>query len=106
MISDGHDFGSGMSSERAIAHLAARSIGMKTVGQNRVAEGNRARAGVVLLIMLGMLAIFTLIAATFVISAGHFRRGATSASRAEQTGDSFEVLLQQALMQVIRGSRN
>jgi hypothetical protein len=56
--------------------------------------------------MLGMLALFTLIAATFVISAGHFRRGARSASRAEQTGDTFEVLLQQALMQVVRGSKN
>ena len=64
------------------------------------------RHGVVLLVMLGLLATFTLIVTTFVVSAGHFRRGATAASRAEITGDQPEVLLQQALMQVVRGSNH
>lgn len=66
----------------------------------------RAADGVILLVMLGLLSIFTLVAVTFVVSSGHARRGARAASTAEQTGDPFDVLLNQAMMQVVRGSNH
>jgi hypothetical protein len=66
----------------------------------------RAADGVILLVMLGLLSIFTLVAVTFVVSAGHARRGARAASTAEQMGDPFDVLLNQAMMQVVRGSNH
>ncbi|MBA4016382.1 MAG: hypothetical protein C0483_04265 [Pirellula sp.] len=62
--------------------------------------------GVILLIMLGLLALFTLIAVTFVVASGQFRRGATAAASAERMGDPFDTLLHQALMQVARGSNH
>lgn len=75
----------------------------------RVSEqilGLRRSRGVVLLVMLGLLSIFTLVAVTFVVSSGHARRGAASAARVEQMGDPFDVLLNQAMMQVARGSNH
>ena len=66
----------------------------------------RATDGVILLVMLGLLSIFTLVAVTFVVSSGHARRGARAAASAEQMGDPFDVLLNQAMMQVARGSNH
>lgn len=73
-----------------------------------LAEGTRVsrRHAVVLLVMLSLLALFTVIAVTFVVASGHFRRSAAAGSKVEQYGDPFEVLLQQALMQIVRGSEN
>lgn len=64
------------------------------------------RSGVVLVIVMTMLALFTLIALTFVVSATQFRRSAIATNRVEQLGDPPDALLNQALMQVLRGSRN
>ncbi|MCE9604733.1 MAG: hypothetical protein K8U03_07495 [Planctomycetia bacterium] len=62
--------------------------------------------GVILLVMLGLLSIFTLVAVTFVVSSGHARRGAAAASRVEQVGDPYDVLLNQAMLQIARGSNH
>jgi hypothetical protein len=67
---------------------------------------DRTRHGVVLLVMLSLLGLFTAIAMTFVIASGQFRRGAAAASRTEQIGDPYDVLLQQAMMQIARGSNH
>lgn len=64
------------------------------------------RPGVVLVIVITMLALFTLIAVTFVVSAAQFRRTAIATNRIEQLGDPPDALLNQALLQVLRGSRN
>ncbi|MGC3969289.1 MAG: hypothetical protein QM775_18600 [Pirellulales bacterium] len=64
------------------------------------------RRAVILLVMLGLLSLFTLIAVTFVVAAGQFRRGAATAASAERMGDPFDTLLQQAMMQVARGSNH
>lgn len=58
------------------------------------------------MVMLGLLALFTLIAVTFVVASGQFRRGASAAASAERMGDPFDTLLHQALMQVARGSNH
>lgn len=73
--------------------------------------GNRstrrgARRGVILLVVLGLLALFTLVTITFVVSSSQHRRGAVAAHRVEQLGDPPEALLNAALYQVIRGPRN
>ncbi|MBN8624669.1 MAG: hypothetical protein J0M17_04175 [Planctomycetes bacterium] len=72
----------------------------------RIARSGRSRRAVILLVMLGLLSLFTLIAVTFVVAAGQFRRGAATAASAERMGDPFDTLLQQALMQVARGSNH
>jgi hypothetical protein len=72
----------------------------------RIARPARSRRAVILLVMLGLLSLFTLIAVTFVVAAGQFRRGAATAASAERMGDPFDTLLQQALMQVARGSNH
>lgn len=78
---------------------------MKNISRRIVSRGGR-RQGIVLMIMLSLLALFTVMAVTFVVASGQFRRGVVAASRAEQTGDSFDILLQQAAMQVVRGSNH
>jgi hypothetical protein len=90
--------GAGMNGYRTMSRLAV-------VSEPRLV-GVRPAGGVVLLVMLGLLSIFTLVSVTFVVSSGHARRGAGAASRAEQMGDPFEVLLNQAMMQVARGSNH
>lgn len=79
---------------------------MKTSSRNRRTSVAGRSRGVILLVMLGLLAMFTLIAVTFVVASGQFRRGAAAAAKAEQSGDPFESLLHQALMQVARGSNH
>src|ERR1041385_592943 len=79
---------------------------MKKRPASLVSCGLQTRRGVVLMIMLSLLALFTVLAVTFVVASGQFRRGAVIAARAEQTGDPFDILLQQAMMQVVRGSNH
>src|SRR5690606_39101152 len=79
---------------------------LRETGCRRPSAVARRSQGVILLVMLGLLAMFTLIAVTFVVASGQFRRGAAAASKAEQMGDPFEALLHQALMQVARGSNH
>lgn len=62
--------------------------------------------GVILLVILGLLSLFMLIVVSYVMMSSNERRGAIAASRAEQHGDDFTALINQAILQVIRGGRN
>jgi len=64
------------------------------------------RRGVLLLVVLGLLAMFGLVATTFVLLAGHERRGAEAQRRVGQFSDPPENLTHQVLLQVLRGSNN
>src|SRR5215210_3589894 len=67
---------------------------------------DRTRRGVVLMVVMGLLAMFMLIAITFVLSATAHRDAAKAAANLEQYGDPPDAMLNGALYQVIRGSRN
>src|SRR3990172_1272261 len=62
------------------------------------------RRGVLLLIVLALLALFALIAVTFVILSTHEQRAAESQARVERYADPPDKLLNEALLQVFRGS--
>ncbi len=66
------------------------------------------RRGVLLLLILALLAMFGLVAVAFVVLTGHAQRGAKSIERiglTESLGDASQrTVLQQAAMQVFRGS--
>ncbi|MBN2581158.1 MAG: hypothetical protein JXB10_19410 [Pirellulales bacterium] len=67
------------------------------------------RRGVLLLVILGLLALFGLIAVAFVILSGQAQRSAQTAARIEQSSDiaaSSQSDLNEALMQALRGSAN
>ncbi|NUQ66271.1 MAG: hypothetical protein HUU20_27740, partial [Pirellulales bacterium] len=64
------------------------------------------RRGVLLLLILGMLAMFGVLAIAFVILAGQQRRGFEAALRAEAYPDPPEQLLNQAAAQVLRGTND
>ena len=64
------------------------------------------RKGVILLVVLGLLALFTLVAITFVIVASQARRGALIASKAQQQGTPPDVLVRRAILEIARGSHN
>ena len=66
---------------------------MKSTARN---HGWPSRRGVVLLVALGMLALFMLIAVSFVMMTSSARRGAVAASRVEQSGDTPDGLLNMA----------
>lgn len=63
------------------------------------------RRGVLLLVVLGLLATFGLIGITFVILTGHERRGAEAQRRVDQYADPADDLLNQALLELLRGSK-
>ncbi len=65
-----------------------------------------ARRGVLLLVVLGMLAMFAMMAVAFVVLTGHERRGAEAARKVDQVVDPPEQQLDQALGVVVRGSNN
>jgi hypothetical protein len=64
------------------------------------------RRGVIMVVVLGMLALFALVAITFAIIARQHKTGASMASVEERYGDSPKKLTDEALMQVIRGSKD
>lgn len=64
------------------------------------------RQGVVLLIILGLLAMFGMTAVTLVLVTGHHQRAATTAARIGQHSDPPEKLLEEAMYQVIRGTKS
>jgi hypothetical protein len=64
------------------------------------------RRGVLLLLVLALLAMFGLIAVAFVLLTGQAQRSAKSIERMEQTSNPPQEVLQQAAMQVFRGSNN
>jgi len=59
-----------------------------------------------LMVVIGMLAMFLLIAVTFVLSASSHRESAVASSFQEQSGDSSDSLMNNALGQVLRGSNH
>ncbi len=62
------------------------------------------RRGVIILIVLCLLVLFSLIAVSFAIVAGQYLRSARAANRLEQHGDPPSVLLDMAVYQVLTGN--
>ena len=57
-----------------------------------------------LLVVLSLLVLFTMIAVTFVLVAGQYRRSSRAAGRAEQYGDDPRKQLDEAFNQLVRDS--
>jgi hypothetical protein len=72
---------------------------------NRLAEHSlpRRRRGVVLIIVLSLLAMFALMAVTFVLVSSQSLRSAKTMQRVDQVFDPPQQILHQAALQVIRG---
>jgi len=64
------------------------------------------RRGVLLLLVLAMLAMFGLLAISFVVISGQAKRGAEVASRRQESDENPRVLMEEAIRQVLRGSTN
>ncbi len=64
------------------------------------------RRGVLLLMILALLAMFGLIAVAFVVLTGHAKRDARTVQRIDLVTDPPQKTLQQAAMQILRGSNN
>lgn len=69
-------------------------------------QPTQSRRGVLLLVILGMLAMFGLVAIAFVILTGQFRRTAEVTRRIDIQAESPHALLEDAFAQVVRGSTN
>ncbi len=67
---------------------------------------HRSRRGVLLLVILALLAMFGMVAVTFVVVASQARIAAEAHQRMDETTDPPRKLLNSALMQVLRGSTN
>ncbi len=79
----------------------------KPKAESRERRARRAtRRGVLLLVVLGLLAMFALLALSFVMITTQGRRGADDFARVDQYADPAEELLNQAAGQVLRGSGN
>jgi hypothetical protein len=66
----------------------------------------RGRRGVLLLVVLSMLVLFSLIAVTFVLVSSQYRRSSTAAGRAEQYGDDYRRQLDEVFAQIVRDTTN
>ncbi len=64
------------------------------------------RRGILLLIMLTMLVLFTLVTITFVVTATRAKTSAKIHARIGQQLDPYPALLDDAFLQLVRGSRN
>jgi len=71
-----------------------------------MANRRRPRHGVLLLVVLSILVLFVLSGLTFVVVAGHYRRGAVAYARHELTGDYPQTELDRAMYQLLRGTRD
>jgi hypothetical protein len=70
------------------------------------AKGRQSRRGVLLLVILATLAMFGVVGMTFVLITSQARRTAETNRRIDQQMDPPDQLLDQAMMQVARGSEN
>jgi hypothetical protein len=84
----------------------ARSGSKRGVNSKRRRGFPRRRRAMVLLVVLSLLAIFTLITVSFVLLASQGRITAQAAARSGQRGDNPNALLREAMLQLIRGTRN
>jgi hypothetical protein len=64
------------------------------------------RRGVLLLLVLGLLALFGLVAVAFVVVTGHAQRSSKTMQRIDQTLEQPEKILNEAMMQIARGPSN
>ncbi|MHB1035795.1 MAG: hypothetical protein ACYC0Y_14235 [Pirellulales bacterium] len=71
-----------------------------------MARHSQTRRGVLLLVILGLLAMFALVAITFVIIAGQHRQTSKYLRSIEQFGDPPKDLLNGAALQLLRGTNN
>ncbi len=67
---------------------------------------SRSRRGVILLVALALLSLFSVIALTYVLVASQFRRTARSSAAASLRAQDTTALLDQAVLQVLSGTRN
>ena len=66
----------------------------------------RSRRGVLLLVVLSLLVLFSLVAVTFVLVAGQYRKSSRSATRSEQYGDDPQKQIDEVFAQVVRDTTN
>ena len=64
------------------------------------------RRGVILLVILGLVAVFGMVAVTFILITGHHRRAALTQAQIHELYDPAPKLLEEAMYQVIRGTAN
>jgi len=67
-------------------------------------SSSKRNRGVVLLIVLSLLVLFTILAVTFVVVAAGYREGAVAASRYRRVGDDPRKLLDSAAYALVRGT--
>ena len=91
-------------------HLPTRTpqhdLEFRRPGTSRPRAAARPRRGVLLLVVLSLLILFSLIAVTFVLVAGRYYDTARNSVRMEQTGDNPQRLLEDVLAQCVRGTTN
>ena len=64
------------------------------------------RRGVLLLIVLSLLVLFTLVGVTFIVTAGQFQRTAGQGIRTERAGDAPQVITKMAVQRLLVGTDN
>ncbi|GIW95962.1 MAG: hypothetical protein KatS3mg110_4003 [Pirellulaceae bacterium] len=79
-----------------------RPVKSKMIRRNRIAQ----RSGVVLLVVLTLLALFLVIGTTFLLVAGSYRKAAQSQAREEWYSMPPQRLLDEAMYQLVRGTRD
>jgi len=65
---------------------------------------NKRRRGIVILVVLSLLVLFVLLAVSFAIVAGQYRRAAEAYARAERRGDSPDVVADRVMYELVRGT--
>lgn len=88
------------------ARRASRNPHPASRRRRRTHRGGADRRGVILLVVLGMLALFTVVVLTFVIVARQNMTSANAALRSKFYDDGYEEHLNQAALQIIRGTGN
>ncbi|MEK6235474.1 MAG: hypothetical protein N2C14_12270, partial [Planctomycetales bacterium] len=66
----------------------------------------QSRDGALLIVVLGLLALFALVMVTFVMTAEQHSSGSLAAAREEQRNDPYDVLLERAMVQILSGTND